>query len=471
MKNRKFIFVCIILISHLLSCNAKDFNSGFIISEEDNDTIRVRESDELDYVLKNRLTNTTIRIDSGVYNMKAQVLTNLRDVVIQGDTKDVTILSGIMKISLSNNIVLRDIRLRFSGFSYNKYILRLINSKNIILDNVTFEMASTNALELIESSVMMEGCVIRRSGQNGIVAVKSSVVYIKDSEIIDNGKYGFACTNSIFKIEKSRLYKNTKHNLMCASNSTGAVSDSFISNSLEGNGIAVSGSKLNLTNNQIINNHEYGIEYINSKGIIRKGHSSFNSGGMLIKNSSLQIEKATFENNENNGMNFENSFAVLRSIKVAGTNNGTGAYIKDSEVNIVKSVFHLNKDHGIYYENSTGSVISTLSSFSKEQSGLYSKNSILKISLSYFEKNQNDGIWLTDNSDITVINTKSLTNKSDGIEAKSSKLTIENSSAVENQDYGIRADQSTIIIKDTDLKDNEKGSISNIDDSSKITSK
>lgn len=455
--NILFLFTFFIFLS---ACNALNFDD-FGKLDTELKKYNIDNENDLERILEDVRSNIRIILDSGIFSINRVLLYNVHNVVIEGSENGNTQLVTNFEIKNSENIGLRNLEIVYRGASLHKYIFRVKNTTNFLMENVIIKKARTNAIEIIESKMQLNKCAVESNESSGILIMRGSDVYINKTEVYNNKNYGIAVVNSVLKIENTKVYNNKKSNIAFERGSKGIIKNLIIQNSITESGIRVRKSHVNVFDTQLIYNKLDGITHLDKgKSLIDNCYISFNeNSGISTNNSVLQIENSLFERNSLFGGHFMKSRVILRNSKIIDTVEGCGVYSEDTLLNLVGSILHHNKKSGIIYINSRGTILSTLSSDSVSESGLFSDNSIIDINLSNFKYNKKDGIKFVNNTVGNIKNTKITLNFSDGLDISSSKVKVIKCTLSENMNYGLKADKSVITLKETSIKDNGKGSI------------
>ncbi len=463
MNKIRILFLLVLSIS-ILSCNALNFDN-FDKLDTKLKEYKVKNDEELEEILNKPESNIKIVLQRGIYTIHRVLLYDVRNLIIEGESPDNTLITLNFEIKNSENIGFRNLKIRYRGAGLHQYIFRVKNTKNLLMENVIIEKARTNAIELIESKIKLSGCTIRYNEGSGILGTRNSDICLNETQVHNNQNYGIAIVNSLLKTKNTKVSSNYKDNIVFERGSKGIIIYSTINKSIQEGGVRIRKSHVNLYNTNLMYNKTNGITYLNNgESVINNCFISFNENiGINANDSNLQIENTLFEENNIEGLHLVNSDAILRSTKVVSTIEGGGVYAEDTSLNLVKCVFHHNKKSGVTYINSKGTILSTLSSYSILNNGLFLDNSVININLSNFKYNNEDGIKFINNTKGTIKNTKMTLNNSDGLDVSTSEVIVKRCTFNSNIDYGLKADKSVVTIEEASIEENGKGSISNED--------
>ncbi len=456
--NIYFIQIIILLLFFLTGCSSSSGNNNIQRKE-----FIINNTPKLLEVLENNKSDFTIHLKTGIYNIKNIDFNDRRNIEIIGVYAEDCIIYGNFDLDECNNIKFNNLNIRYRGIGNNKFIMRIRKSKNITIDNVMMENSKSNTIEIIESDVYIRKLTLLNSNKNGIVGINQSVVTLENSTIANCHTYGVASVESIIVMKTSLVKDNIKGNLVGEKSSQIFLRESTVQESINGFGIRIRYSKLNMDNSNSLNNHTDGIySLIGAECLITDSYISFNGkNGINSEDMILQVEDTVFENNSQNGIRLKNTTAIFREILSIGSTEGNGLFAYKSDVNIVNSIFHLNNKNGIALINCISNIIAVLCSNSDETSGLYMDNSEVIIKKSTFNHNKTDGIKILEKSKVTIHSSNMMKNNSDGIEINNSDLSLIGSKTKYNTDYGINTNESLIKLNDIEIEENGKGEINN----------
>ncbi|MFW5891444.1 MAG: hypothetical protein ACOCUI_04415, partial [bacterium] len=169
MKNIQQLIILLLIFLILISCSGNslvDKERYLTRSNIDDDylhSLSIDNTQDLVKVLTNLKSSTKINLSSGIFNIKNINVENLKKIFIRGDKSGNTLIIGNIKLTNTEEFKVENIKFRYGGKPTRKYVLRIIDSKKVLLQDVFLEKGKNNIIEVIASELYIDKCIIKNS--------------------------------------------------------------------------------------------------------------------------------------------------------------------------------------------------------------------------------------------------------------------------------------------------------------------
>ena len=310
-----------------------------------------------------------------------KVTGNSNNVTIYGGTLDSDKKgSNTIEITDSNNTVNIDSILVKNSPSGG---IRVYNSKNVTISNVTLTSNTQFGINIDKSSVTLNNSNTSSNGDKGIRIVNNSNVTIKNVNSESNSDDGIYINKSNVNISDFKSQKN-KTNGANVENSTVVISNSTLNNNTD-KGIRIITNSNATLNSVSASNNNGGIRLIDSKLVADKiTVLNNNDDGIYVKNSNFNISNSEIGKNKTNGININDATAEVKNIK-SYENGAAGVRVYNSTTKINDSSLYNNKEHGVSVSNGANLTIRNSKIYNNNWCGISSNGTNTKSYIYYNE--------------------------------------------------------------------------------------